>query len=133
MAAITLDSKVYVSGLTVSIFNGTAGSTISKGTPCYIDSNSKVLTSACALVDDAGNDMFVGVALNDAPVGEPVSLALLGTTVHLSNAGLTVGSRYYSGSTAGALVDSTAQASSRHEPIAKAVTSSDVLIVRPAY
>lgn len=133
MAAITLDSKVYVSGLAVNVFNGTAGSALSKGTPCYIDSNGKILTSGCALVDDAGNDMFVGVAINDAPSGEPVSLACIGTSLHVSNAGLTIGTRYYSGSVAGALVDTTTQASSRHEPIGKAISASDILIVRPQY
>jgi hypothetical protein len=133
MAAITVDSKVKLSGLHSYLFDGTAGSALTRGTPCYIDSNGKILTSGCALVDETGHDMFVGINIYDVPSGEPCTLALAGTKLHIADATLTIGTRYFSGSVAGALVDSKTQAAANATPVAKAISTSDIIVVRTAY
>ena len=79
--------------------HGTAGGTITAGMPVYLKSADSELYAAYCDVD-AATATVVGIALNNASDGQPLSYAVPGSVVNMG-ATLTVGEIYVLSGTAG--------------------------------
>lgn len=108
-----------------------AGEAISAGDCVYLKSDGLIYKSASGIVDDANHPMFTGIVVNAASISAPVTAFGLGSRVKIADSGLTIGARYYSGSTPGYL--DTTKAASADTVVAKAVSATDIEIVRANY
>lgn len=107
--SITAANVVIVSG---SASTGTAGETITAGQALYLNSTDNELYKADAN-DTAAKAVVVGVALNGASNGQPLSYAPAGCVVNMG-ATLTVGTIYVLSTTAGGVAPSTDLATSSY-------------------
>lgn len=109
-----------------------AGEALSMGNIVYLKNDGFVYKSGSAIVDDANHPMFTGIVVNAVSAGSaPCTVFGLGSRIKIADSGLTIGARYYSGSTSG-LLDTTKNGSA-DTVIAKAVSATDIEIVRSNY
>jgi len=133
MAILVKGSSIYLADVHAPIrFSGFSGEALSAAAPCYLKSDGLVWMSGSAIVDEANHPMFIGMTVAAVSAANmPVTLFGVGSRIHVVDSGLTIGTRYWSGSTAGALSDT--KLGTADTPIAKAVSATDLLIVRDPY
>ena len=103
-----------------------AGDTIPEGSACYEDSAGVV---QLAISDADGNGAQVdGVNVLAAVAGDPVTLFQIGSRIRIGAHGRGIGSFLYPSDTAGLFSDAPIIAA--EPPIAKAVSATDIEIVR---
>ena len=99
MAVLTITAANVVPGTGTKTKSGTAGAAITQGQPVYLDATAITIFPADA--DVLASVAVVGVALNAASAGQPVTYQIsgpitIGTTV-------VVGTAYYASTTAGGI------------------------------
>lgn len=91
MADITVTAASVMATSTTTTAQGTAGATITAGQPLYQDSTASFTLKPAQATSQAAAAM-VGIALNNASSGQPVTYAIAGDVTY--NAALTKGSAY---------------------------------------
>jgi hypothetical protein len=110
-----------------------AGVALTAGDACYIDTNGRVQKAVSTVIGATGTNLaeskFDGLVPEDFISGAfGVSLYGAGSIWGYAASGLTPGQHLYIGSTAGALNDAMPSATDR--PVAKAISSKDIKILR---
>ncbi len=132
MTIITKGSNIYLADTHAPIrFSGTTGQNLDAGAPCYLNSDGRIYMSASAITDESTHPNFVGFTVQTYSASQPCTLFGLGSRLHIAESGLTVGARVWSGSVAGTIQD--AKGATLDEPLAKVVSATDILVVRPSY
>jgi hypothetical protein len=109
-----------------------AGEAIPVCSPCFIHTDGKAYKCVSTEVDEANHTKFDGISIaGAAAANDPVTLFGLGARIHVCASGLTIGARYWVSATAGAIYD--AKVASADTPIAKAVSATDIRIIRASY
>lgn len=100
--------------------------------PCYIDTDGTVKKCVSTAVDIANHAKFDGICIKGAAaIGDPVTLYGLGARIKAADSGLTIGTLWWVSATAGALYDT--KVASADTPVAKAVSATDIKIIRASY
>jgi hypothetical protein len=109
-----------------------AGEAIPVASPCYIAADGTVMKCVTTTVDEANHPWFDGICIaGAAAIGDPVTLFGLGARIHVTASGNTIGARYWISATAGSISD--AKVASADVPFAKAVSATDIRIIRASY
>jgi len=100
MANITITAANFIPSANATIIQGTAGATLTRGTPVYLDTASN--TYKALVLTATTTDTLAGLACEDAASGQPIlivsrdpALAIGGTcasgdTIWCSNTGITL-------------------------------------------
>ncbi len=128
MADITLVAPIRLaSDHGLATITGTAGEAITAGAACYVKSDGLIWLSV-AIAAGVGAQ-FDGICLTDAVAGETVTIFQQGYKIRIGAHGLAIGAFLFASVTPGAMADATA-GSLPEEPIAKAITATEVEITR---
>jgi hypothetical protein len=133
-ANLTKISAPYLSdtNLPVKMSGLFAGEVLPVACPCYIHTDGKVYKCVSTKVDEANHAVFDGFCISGAlAIGDPVTLVGLGARIHVTASGNTIGARYWVSATAGAISDT--KVATADAPIAKAVSATDIRIIRASY
>jgi hypothetical protein len=130
MALVTITGSNSYSaakyGLTMPL---EAGEAIVGGYACYVKSDGKAWLAGTAVATGTTQVAFDGFAMRDYAAGDAVTLIGVGNIVMLDgNAGLTAGKELYLSATAGVLSD--AKIAGADQPVAKAVSTSAIRVLR---
>lgn len=106
-----------------------AGEALVGGYACVIKSDGKAYHAGTSVVTGTTQVSFDGFAMRDYSSGDAVTLIGQGSVVMLDgNAGLTIGKELYLSATAGVLSD--AKIAGTDQPVAKAISTSAVRVLR---
>jgi hypothetical protein len=105
--------------------SGTAGEAITAGYACYVKNDGLIWLTVSTVVAGA---QFDGVAILPAVAGEQVTIFQQGHKINIGAHGLAIGAFLYPSDTAGLYSD--AAISLGEPPIAKAISASEIEIVR---
>jgi hypothetical protein len=109
-----------------------AGEAIDAGSPAYIESTGLAymcVSGECGVLA-ANVSKYDGFVINDTESGESVTLFGVGTRIHISDAGLQEGDFYFVSGNKGELATTSQLANDTYLPVAKAITDSDIIVVR---
>jgi hypothetical protein len=101
---------------------------ITAGQICYVNSDGEAqlsITNASGL-----SALFDGIAITSVAAGDPVTLFQLGSIIHFDDQAFTIGAFFYPSATEGGGAISDAQVSTGEMPVLKAVTATDLMVVR---
>jgi hypothetical protein len=103
-----------------------AGAVLTAGEAVYESSTGVLLES----VTDAGglSAIFDGIVVVSAAIGDPVTVFQQGSVIYIGAHGLDIGAFIYPSATAGKLSDTLI--STGEQPIAKAVSATEIVVVR---
>ena len=106
-----------------------AGEAIADGSPCYIADTGLAMMCVSTAVVIANVSAYDGVCISGAAIGNAVTLFGLGTKIFIADATLTIGTMWYVGA-AGVFNSAAVASADTYLPIAKAITTSVIEIVR---
>ena len=129
---ITTGSVSAVAGMGLEI-KGLAGASLGAGNACYIGASGEILQSSSAkyigdFTGTAGRTNFDGIAVRDVVSGDAVTLFGRGSVIGGFASGMTPGAALWISGTGGILSD--AKIATQDAPVAKAISATDILIIR---
>jgi hypothetical protein len=130
MANVTITGSISYSaakyGLTIPL---EAGETLIAGYACYIKSDGKAWLAGTAIATGTTQVKFDGFVVRDYASGDAVTLIGQGSVLLIDgNAGFNEGDDLWLGATAGVLSD--AKVAGQDQPVARAVSTSAIRVVR---
>lgn len=126
----TAPALVYGSPLRRSIL---AGEVLPAMCPVYIHTDGTALKCVSTAVLGTTHPRFDGFVMNPAlAIGAPVTVFSVGSVIHLDvTETLVIGAVYWISATAGAISDT--KVAANDVPFAKAISTTDIQIIREAY
>lgn len=134
MADLTITAANVVASSTAKVEHGTAGATITAGKVVYLDTAATGKWKLADADEDTAierGSAKVGVALNGASDGQPVTVALEGDIT--IGATMTAGSAYYLSATPGGICPVADLATGDYYTLLGSAKSTSVLALKPQY
>lgn len=129
-ANITKSSNVRLADIHAPLrLTALAGEVIADGSPVFLHTDGTFHKAVSTSVGIANLSKFDGIVVSGATAaGLPCTAFGVGAKIHIAEGTLTIGQFVYVSATAGALYD--AKVATADGPVAKAITTSDIEVIR---